>query len=268
MASFWGELRRRNVLKVAVAYAVVAWLLAQIADLVLSAFELPSWVLQTFLAVAALGFPVVIILTWIYVLTPEGVKRTDDVFEPDAVTQLTGRKLGFAFAGIAVVTVGFFVVANYMRPAEEPKSLPNSIAVLDFINRGVSSDDEYLANGLADELRSTLAKIVELSVASGLSSSYYKGKATDMRIIAETLNVDNVLNGSVQRDGERISVTVELIDGESGYQVWSESYDRAAEDFLAIQVEIARSVASEIAPVLLSSSEEQVDTSPTQNLEA
>ena len=266
--SFFTELRRRNVFKVGAAYAVVAWLVAQVADVFFPAFGLPTWILQAILVVLVLGLPVAIVLAWIYDFTPEGVKRTDDVSDPDnLITSFAGRKLALGVTGVAILTGGI-ALANYLRLAAEAKVVPNSIAVLDFTNRSLSLDDDYLANGLGDELRRTLGRITELSVASGVSSSYFRGKNTDMRTISESLNVDTILNGSVQRGSDRVSVTVELVDGESGYQLWSETYDRSIEEILLIQAEIARSVASAIAPVLFSSSVDQLKISPTQNAEA
>jgi tetratricopeptide (TPR) repeat protein len=266
--SVFTELKRRNVFKVGAAYAVIAWLAAQVADVFFPAFGFPIWILQALLVVLVLGLPVAIVLAWIYDLTPEGMKRTDDVSGPDnLITSFAGRKLALGVTGVAIL-IGGIALANYLRLAAEARLVPNSIAVLDFTNRSLSLDDDYLANGLGDELRRTLGRITELSVASGVSSSYFRGKNTDIRTISESLNVDTILNGSVQRGSDRISVTVELVDGESGYQLWSETYDRSIEEILLIQAEIVRAVTSEIAPVLLSSSVDQLETSPTQSLEA
>jgi len=268
MASFFEELRRRNVFKVGAAYAVVAWLLVQVADVALPAFELPNWILQAFLLVAALGLPVAIILAWVYDLTPRGIERTDDVSMPDPVTPLTGRKLGFAVAGLAILSVGFFVLANYFRLTGEPTSAPNSIAVLAFANRSPGTEDEYFATGLSDELLSVLGRLGELKVASRLSSFYFKGKAVDAETIASTLQVRHILDGTVRREGDRVRVTAELIDAQSGFQLWADSYDRDLSGILGIQAEIAASVAAAVVPILSPESQQRLTVQSTQDMEA
>ena len=268
--SLWAELRRRNVVRVGVAYTVVGWLLIQVADVVLSTFHAPPWIMQGFVALIILGFPIALVLAWIYELTPMGLKRSDDVLRQASISWLTGRRLDGAIIGLLVVAVVFLVYENYVVDglAELGTAAPVSVAVLAFENQSAAPDNEFFADGLADELLSVLGRIRELKVASRTASFYFKGKEVDLETIASRLMVDNVLSGSVRRDGERVRVTAALDDTVSDNLLWSETYDRELDDILDIQSEIARSVATAIVPVLSPESEQRINTAPTDNIEA
>ena len=270
--SFWTELKRRKVFTTAAAYAVIAWVLVQIADIVIPAFDLPNWIFRALLILVAAGFLVTVVLAWAYELRSDGIKRTGTA--PDDVTRAaspTRRRLEVLVIGLAFAALGLLVLNNYGgSPAEgRPGAIaPNSLAVLAFANRSDDPADAYFADGLADELLSVLGRVKELRVASRTASFYYKGKDIEAAEIASTLRVANVLSGGVQRDGDRIRVTVTLDQTRDGVVLWSNSYDERVESLLDIQSDIAHAVASAIVPVLSPESRAQIDTQPTESPEA
>jgi TolB-like protein/tetratricopeptide (TPR) repeat protein/class 3 adenylate cyclase len=265
----WTELRRRNVFRVSVAYAVIAWLLIQVADVVLPTFDAPLWIMRGFISLSILGFPIVVVLAWVYELTPMGLKRSDDVLRQTSIRWITGKRLNGAIMILLVTAVVFLIFDNYISPRLDGGGRQaESIAVLAFENHSRNPEDVYFADGLADELLSVLARIKELKVASRTASFYYKGKDVDIATIAETLNVNDVLSGSVRREGERIRVTAVLDDTETGNVSWTETYDRTMDDVLDIQSDIAQSVANAIVPVMSPESRSQVEARLTENNEA
>jgi TolB-like protein/tetratricopeptide (TPR) repeat protein len=268
--SLLAELKRRNVFRVGVAYTVVAWLLIQIADVILATFDASRWVMQTFVSLVILGFPIAVVLAYVYELTPAGLKRSDDVLRQASIRWLTGRRLDGAIISLLVVAVVFLVYENYVATgiAGLSEREPVSIAVLAFENHSTDSADVFFADGLADELLSALGRIRELRVASRTASFYFKGKDIDVATIASTLMVDNVLTGSVRRDGEHVRVTAVLDDTETDKLLWSETYDRNLDDILDIQSDIAQSVATAIAPVLSPESISRIEALPTENIAA
>lgn len=268
--SFWGELRRRSVFRAGAAYAVVTWLLVQIAGVILSAFEFPAWVFQGFLVIVGIGFLITVVLAWLYDLTPEGFRRADEVPAESRVALSRGRKFDFAVIALLGVAVGFLVVRDHLSSSMGRLADVEiqSLAVLAFTNRSADPADVYFADGLADELLSILSRVQELKVAPRTSSFYFKGKDVDIATIASTLDVENVLTGSVQRDGDRIRVTVALDGAEAGALLWSQSYDREVDSLLDVQNEIALSVTSAIVPVLSPESLSLIAARPTENPEA
>lgn len=268
--SLWSELQRRNVVRVGVAYAVVGWLLIQIADVILPTFDAPRWMMQVLISVVILGFPVAAVLAWIYELTPMGVQRSDDVLRQTSIRWLTGRRLDRAIIGLLVIAVVFLVYENYVSKGIEELNTadPVSVAVLAFENHGEDSADEYFADGLADELLGVLGRVHELKVASRTASFYYKDKDIDIGTIASTLMVGHVLSGSVRRDGERVRITAVLDDAENQDLLWTETYEEKFEALLDIQTDIAQSVATAIVPVLSPDSQFLVEAPPTESAEA
>lgn len=268
--SIWAELQRRNVFRVSVAYTVVSWLLIQVADVILPIFNTPAWVLRVLISGLVLGFPVAVVVAWLYELTPGGLKRSDDVLRQASISWLTGRRLDGAIIGMLVVAVVFLVYENYV--SEGIRSLdelePVSVAVLAFENRSADPEDEYFADGLADELLSSLSRIQELKVASRSASFSFKDKGMDVGSIASTLAVDNVLSGSVRRYGDQIRVTAALDDTNNENLLWSETYDRKLDAILDIQSSIAQSVTNAIVPVLSPESQTRIASQPTENTEA
>ena len=268
--SFWSELKRRSVFRAGTAYAVVAWLLIQIADVILPVFELPPTVFRGFLFLVAIGFLITVVLAWLYDVTPDGVKRADAVSDDMRLPLSQRRKIDFAIIALLGVTVAFLLSKDYIASLTAPFTdvEARSLAVLAFTNRSADQEDSYFADGLADELLSTLSRIEELRVAPRTSSFYFKGKDVDIATIASTLNVGSVLSGSVQRDGGSLRVTVALDGAETGELLWSESYDRDIGSLLDIQRDIALSVASAIVPILSPASQSIIAAVPTENDEA
>ncbi len=268
--SLWEELKRRNVFRVGAAYTVVGWLLIQVADVILPTFDSPRWIMQVLISVIILGFPVAAVLAWVYELTPMGLKRSDDVLRQTSIRWLTGRRLNGVIISLLVIAVVFLVYENYVSKgiARLSEAKPVSVAVLAFKNQSADADDEYFADGLADELLSALSRIHELKVASRSASFYFKDKDIDVGTIASTLMVDNVLSGSVRREGNHVRITAALDDTETDNLLWSETYDRKLDAILDIQSDIARSVATAIVPVLSPESKTRIDTQPTASSEA
>jgi adenylate cyclase len=253
--SFFQELRRRNVFRVAVAYIIVAWLLLQVGDTLGPALHLPDWFQSGVAFVVILGFPIAIIFAWAFEMTPEGVKRERDVDRTQSITQKTGQKLNFSIIALLVVAVAYlaldkFVLVHDHEVIETHAGGP-SIAVLPFANMSDDASNEFFADGITEELLNLLAKIPELEVTSRTSAFQFKGKEIDIPTIAEQLNVDHVLEGSVRKAGMRVRITAQLIDAVTDKHVWSETYDRELDDIFAIQDEIARKVVDELHVTLL-----------------
>jgi TolB-like protein len=270
--SFFVELKRRNVFRVGIAYAVVAWLVLQFADVVLNNVAAPEWVFSVIMLVLGIGFPVALVFAWAFEMTPEGIKREKDVDRSQSITPQTGRKLDFMIIGVLVVALAYFVADKFWlqaagsdRPAQAAgqaaaTSGPRSIAVLPLVNMSSDAENEYFADGLSEELLNMLAKISELQVAGRTSSFAFKGQNQDLRGIAEKLNVDTILEGSVRKDDarQRVRITLQLINAEDGYHLWSETYDRELDDIFAIQEEIAHEVAKAMRVTLLGDDERRL----------
>lgn len=255
MANLFIELKRRNVFRVALAYVVVSWLLLQVADVVLNNIESPDWVFQAILLVVVLGFGLAIIFAWAYELTPEGIKKEKDVDRSDSITHVTGRKLDFTIIGVLVLALAYFAYDKFAADligGETPVVASNevtetdipelSIAVLPFVNMSSDPEQEFFSDGISEELLNMLAKFPGLRVAARTSSFQFKGQNLDISKIADTLNVAHVLEGSVRKAGTRLRITAQLIKADSGYHLWSETYDRELDDIFAVQDEIARAI--------------------------
>jgi len=268
MASVWGELKRRNVVRVAIAYAVVAWLLLQVADVVLDNIEAPAWVFQTILLLLIIGFPVAVIFAWAYELTPEGLKKEKDVDRSESITHITSRKIDFVIIGVLVVAVGFLLVDKlYLGEGDTASdeviaTERKSIAVLPFINLSSDPEQEYFSDGLAEELLNLLARIPELRVTSRSSSFSFKGKDFKIADVGRELNVDHVLEGSVRRSGDQIRITAQLIDVAEDAHIWSETWDRTLDDIFVVQDEIAQAVIAALKIRLLGEAPHTGTTSP------
>jgi TolB-like protein/Tfp pilus assembly protein PilF len=254
VSSFFTELKRRNVFRVGIAYIVVAWLLAQVADLAFENFGTPDWAIKTLLFVLVLGFPLAVFFAWAFEMTPEGIKKEKDVDRSQSITAQTGRKLDFIIIGILVAALGYFVVDKFVfspgaeqaitstaKQAEDTLA-EKSIAVLPFVNMSSDPEQEYFSDGISEEILNALAKIGELKVAGRTSSFSFKGKNEDLRLIGEALSVAHILEGSVRKSGNQIRVTAQLIKVDDGYHMWSETYDRELDDIFAIQDEISTAI--------------------------
>ena len=244
--SFFAELQRRNVVRVGIAYLVIGWLLAQVAELAFDAFGAPDWVLKSVLLILLLGLPLALFFAWVFELTPEGLKLEKHIDRSQSITPQTGRKLDFIIIGVLVVAVGFLLVDKFLlSPSEAPSNEivateSQSIAVLPFVN--MSDDADHFADGLSEALLNLLAKVPDLKVAARTSSFAFKGRNEDLREVGEVLGVKTVLEGSVQRSGERLRVTAQLIDVDDGFHLWSETYSRQMADIFDIQDEVAGAI--------------------------
>lgn len=247
--SFFAELKRRNVYKVAVAYAVVAWLLIQIATQTFPFFDIPNWAVRLVILALIIGFPVALVLAWAYELTPEGIKRTEDVPPQKSIARRTGRKIIAGIAVVAALAAGLLVfqVVRSKSPSTEgaaaAATVPDkSIAVLPFVDLSQAKDQEYFCDGISEEILNALAHVEALRVVARTSSFAFKGKNVDVAEIARKLGVENVLEGSLRRDGNRIRITAQLIDARNGFHLWSQTYERELNDIFAVQDEITASI--------------------------
>jgi TolB-like protein len=240
---------------VGLAYLAGVWLLLQVADTVLSNFDSPTWIIQALIFASALGFPVVLILAWLFELTPEGVVAEADL-QAHKTVKFTGRRIDFAIIGLLVLAVGFLVSGNLLvdRPEIFADGEQPSIAVLPFVNMSSDSEQEYFSDGISEELLNLLAQVPNFRVISRSSSFAFKGQAIDIPTVAEQLNVHHVLEGSVRKSGDYVRITVQLIDARSDTNLWSETYDRTLENIFAVQDEIAASVLEQLQITLLGAS--------------
>lgn len=275
--SFFSELKRRNVIRVAAAYLVTAWLVAQIAELALDSFGSPDWVMKTILLVMVLGLPFVVIFAWAFEMTPEGLKREKDVDRSVSITDETGRRINYVIIAVLVVALGISLVtgrwsAEHVPGAPEQGAGPgtddNSIAVLPFVNMSDDPDNEYFSDGISEELLNVLVKVEGLRVASRTSSFSFKGKNTPIPDIAQALNVEHVLEGSVRKAGTKVRVTAQLIDVRTDSHLWSETYDRELKDIFVIQDEISAHIVEALKVALGAGETPEQEVKPTDNLDA
>jgi TolB-like protein len=264
--SLFAELKRRNVVRVGLAYIVIGWVLAQIAEFAFENFGAPDWVLKSIVVVLLLGLPLALFFAWAFEMTPEGLKREEDVDRSQSITHSTGRKLDFVIIGVLVVALAYFALdrgteielidspegtavvdesdtedANNVS-ADEP--IVRSIAVLPFINMSSDKEQEWFSDGLTEELLNALARTPDLLVAARTSSFKYKGSSEDIPTIANALGVAHVLEGSVRRGGDQLRVTAQLIRASDGFHLWSQTYDRKPEEVIALQEELAIKIAT------------------------
>ena len=280
-SNFFAELKRRNVYKVAVAYAVVSWLLIQIATQVFPFFEIPNWAVRLVVLILILGFPVALILAWAFEITPEGIKRAEDVSPNESITRKTGRKLAGITIAVTVVAAGLFVF-QLLRPKLMSESasattqalgsiaIPEkSIAVLPFENLSSDKENAYFADGVQDEILTDLAKVADLKVISRTSVMQYRNSAArNLREIGQQLGVAHVLEGSVQRAAEKVRVNTQLINARTDAHEWAENYDRPISDVFAIQSEIAKTIAEQLRAHLSPSEKAALAQAPTKDVVA
>ena len=238
--SLFDELKRRNVFRVTIAYVIVAWLVMQIADVVLNNITAPDWVFQVLMLFLAVGLPIAVISAWAFEMTPEGLKREHEVDRSQSITHQTGRKLDYLIIGVMAIAIVYLVIDNYVlddRPIEIADD-ERSIAVLPFVSLSNDVSDGYFGKGIAEELLNALAQFPDLRVAARTSAFSFEGKDIDLREIGEALGVAHVLEGSVRRSGERLRVTAQLIRASDGFHLWSEIFEREVTDIFVIQDEI------------------------------
>jgi len=269
--NFFAELKRRNVYKVAVAYAVVAWLLVQIATQVFPFFEIPNWAVRLVVLVLIAGFPVALVFSWAFEITPEGIVRESEIESGKSITHHTGRKIVALTIVLAVVATGLLIF-QFVRPRSTSPSAATisnkSIAVLPFDNLSGDPQNAYFSEGVQDEILTRLAKIAELKVISRTSTQRFKSAPNDLRQIAQQLGVENILEGSVQKANDQVRVNVQLINALTDAHLWADTYDRKLTDIFAVETEIAKTVADVLQAKLTGSEQHVIAARPTANSEA
>lgn len=298
--SFFEELKRRNVFRVAIGYVITAWLLLQVIDLVLENVNAPDWVMQVFMLALAIGFPLAIFFAWAFEMTPEGVKREADVDRSQSITQKTGHKMNRNII-IALVLVVVFLLVERFVPREE-SSIPRqadteslvqqdsaspvaevpvtdappmvaktgeqSVAVLPFVNMSDDKENEYFSDGISEELLNVLVRVKGLRVPSRTSSFTFKGSNLKLADIGKELKVDHILEGSVRKSGDRIRVTAQLVEVQSDTHLWSETYTRQLDDIFAVQDEIAQAIVGALKITLTNEEQPQMQSRSTTNVDA
>ncbi|MBD3647301.1 MAG: tetratricopeptide repeat protein, partial [Pseudomonadales bacterium] len=288
-STFLQEVRRRNVLKVAAAYAVAGWLLLQVADVTFPAFGLDDGDIAYVLVAVFIGLPLVVAFSWFYEITPDGLVPTRRVSPNQSISRETGRRINHIIIGLLSVALIFFMFEYFSREqvpivSEQAQDAPQqeaveaagspvseagpSIAVMPFVNMSSDKENEYFSDGLSEELLNVLAQIKGLQVAGRTSSFYYKGRNEDLRDIGRELNVNNILEGSVRKAGNKVRITAQLISAHDGFHLWSDTYDRELTDIFGIQEEISRKVAQALQLTLLTDEVRLPDNRQTENSEA
>jgi TolB-like protein/cytochrome c-type biogenesis protein CcmH/NrfG len=271
--NFLTELKRRNVYKVAVAYAVVGWLSIQVATQIFPFLEIPNWVVRLVIAIVAIGFPIALVIAWAFELTPEGLKRTESA---DAARQHSRGGVWIAVVAIAAaLSIGLFFVGRYTattgtpRQSEAATAIPEkSIAVLPLLNESGDPRDEYFSDGLSEELIAALAQISGLKVIGRSSSFHFKDRHEEPKAIGEKLGVSTLLEGTVRKQGDRVRIVAELINAADGIELWTRTFDRELKDIFAVQEEIARAVASSLKATLLGQGQRVSATAATKSTAA
>ena len=295
--SFFNELKRRNVFRVGIAYAVVAWLVMQFSDVVLNNITAPGWVFQAIMLLLAIGFPIVLIIAWAFEMTPEGLKKEKDIDRSQSIAPRTGRKLDRTIIVFMALALAYFVYDKFANEvpqdsaietaqtvadneSDSENSSPNtpvernqddkSVAVLPFAFRSTDPEDQFFAEGMHDDLLTQLAKIGSLKVISRTSVMEYTDTTKKIPQIAEELGVSTIVEGGVQRSGSRIRVNAQLIDAQTDEHLWAETYNRelTAENLFDIQAEIARAIAKALQATLSPEEEASINRALTNNLEA
>ncbi len=259
--SFFEELKRRNVIRVAIAYGVGAWLLLQLTDVLIELLGLPDTAGRYVILMLVIGFPIALFFAWAFEMTPDGIKREADVDRTQSITNVTGRKMDRSIMAIMALALAFFIYERVNAPepivqtasqtaeqiggeisTEVPKIVEPSIAVLPFVNMSNDPDQEYFSDGISEELLNLLVRVDGLKVASRTSSFTYKGENRNIPDIASELKVGHILEGSVRKSGNRVRITAQLIDTTDDRHLWSDTFDRELDDIFAIQDEIANSI--------------------------
>ncbi|MEY2518995.1 MAG: eukaryotic-like serine/threonine-protein kinase [Verrucomicrobiota bacterium] len=266
---FFAELKRRNVYKVAAAYAVVGWLLIQAASIILPTFEAPPWTMKVLIAALAIGFPITAVLAWAFELTPEGLVRSEEVAPNESIMRRTGRKLDFLIIGVLMVVITLLVTDRFWRPIVS-LSANKSIAVLPFENLSRDPDNAFFADGIQDDILTSLAKIADLKVISRTSVMQYRGTGAlrNLTEIAKALGVENILEGSVRRVDNRVLVSAQLIDARDGRHIWAERYDRTMANSIGLQGELATEIAGALRMKLAPDTKTSLELKPTENPDA
>jgi TolB-like protein/Tfp pilus assembly protein PilF len=275
--NFFAELKRRNVYKVAVAYAIVGWLLVQVATQVFPFFEIPNWAVRLIVLAIVIGFPIALVIAWAFELTPEGLKRTEDV-DLAAQTRTKSHAWIYVVTVGAILSIGLFLLGRYSgrsiagaarTEAVTGSSIPQkSIAVLPFENLSDDKNAAYFADGIQDEILTKLASIADLKVISRTSTAKYKSKPEDLKTVSQQLGVATVLEGSVQKAADKVRVNVQLIDARADSHVWAKTYDRDIKDVFTVESEVAQEIADSLKAKLSPAEANTLATAPTKDTAA
>jgi TolB-like protein len=285
--SFFAELKRRNVFRVAAAYAVIGWMVVQVTSVFAPALHLPDWIVSLLALIVVIGFPITLAFAWVYELTPEGLKRTDDVARDESIAHVTGQKINYIIIGSLVAAV-LFVVADRLvlrdraagvapaqasaappaEPAEQRTALPNSVAVLPFANMSPNAADAYFAQGVHEEVLNQLAKLKALNVIARTSVLRYADTQIPIPDIARELNVQTIMEGSVRYAGDSVRITAQLIDPKTGAHLWSEAYQGKIDDIFAIQADVAMNIANALRAEFSLEEQQAIERRPTSSPEA
>src|SRR5438105_13177970 len=277
--NFFAELKRRNVYKVAITYAVVAWLLIQAASILLPTFEAPNWVMKAFVVLLAFGFVMSVMISWAFEATPEGLKRTKDVSPEMSFPSWSARKFATFIISLALIAAGLLAFqflrtkpTSTLRQGEATTAASaisqKSIAVLPLLNESGDPGDEYFSDGLSEELIAALAKIRELKVIGRSSSFRFKDRKEESKTIGEKLGVSTLLEGTVRKQGDKVRIVAELVKAADGSELWSRTFDRDLKDIFAVQAEIAEAVAASLELTLLGTDDRSVKNAATESVEA
>src|SRR4051812_16655000 len=266
MKPLLAELKRRNVYKVAVAYSVIAWLLIQAASILFPTFEAPPWVMKVFVILIVAGFLIALVIAWSFEMTPEGMKRTEEV-SPDATLPYWSKRKFAAFVGAVAAIAAALLVYQVLRSPtrSSPESVVSnaipekSIAVLPFASLSEDKANAYFADGIQDEILTRLSKIADLKVISRTSTQQFQSKPGNLSEIAKQLGVAHILEGSVQKVGESVRVNVQLIKAEGDSHLWAETYDRKLSDIFAVETEVSERIASSLQAKLTGHEKEAVN---------
>jgi TolB-like protein/Flp pilus assembly protein TadD len=268
--NFFAELKRRNVYKVAVAYAVVAWLLIQVATQVFPFFEIPNWAVRLVVLTIVIGFPIALVIAWAFELTPEGLKRTEDV---DLAAQARAKSHAWIYVVMvgALLSVGLFMLGRYgfrEKVSASSESPAKSIAVLPFDNATRNADTEYLSDGISEALINSLSELQQLRIIARSTAFRYKGKQIDPQSVGRDLKVQTVLMGVVRQVGDRLNVQVDLVDATTGAQLWGQEYERKLADVLAVKQALVRDVTEKLRLKLTGEQQQRLTQRDTTNPEA
>ena len=272
--NFLAELKRRNVYKVAVAYVVISWLLIQAASIFLPTFNAPQWAMQIVILVLVVGFPIALVFSWAFEITPEGIKLESEVAANKSITRKTGRKIVALTIVLAVIAAGLFVF-QFIRArstssviAAGPAMTDKSIAVLPFDNLSRDPDNAYFCEGVQDEILTRLAKVADLKVISRTSTQHFKSAPENLPEIAKKLGVMHILEGSVQKANDQVRVNVQLINALTDAHLWADTFDRKLTDIFAVESEISKTIAETLQAKITGSEKSSIAKAPTTDPEA
>src|SRR5882724_795850 len=275
LQNFLGELKRRHVYRVAIAYGIVAWLLVQVATQVFPFFEIPTWIVRLVVLLTVLGFPVAVVVAWAFEMTPEGIRRAEDVGPNEYMPRWSTRRFAALVISVAILAAG---VPLFQLSRSKPTWLPwtdvastasqKSIAVLPLLNESGDPGDEYFSDGLSEELIAALAQVKGLKVIGRSSLFRFKDKKEDSKTIGKNLGVTTLLEGTVRKQGDQVRIVAELINAADGSELWSRTLDRELKDIFAVQAEIAEAVATSLELTVLGPEEKSARNASTKNVEA